>query len=83
MQMVKVHIVQVRLSDDELRRLDETARSLGVSRSEILRMGIDEAEAGLRRLRMRKRNMHKLIEAAREVPGDEARWLGKTWDADA
>ncbi len=60
---------QVRLTTSEATRLAALARALKVSESEILRGGIDEARAGLHRLEARRRNIHLLVQMAKEVPG--------------
>lgn len=60
---------EVRLTPKEARRLERLAQALAMSESDILRMGLDEAEAGLRRLEARQKNWHLLVKMAEEIPG--------------
>lgn len=60
--------VLVQLDDDLVKRLDELATGLGVSRSELLRSG---AEAVLEAARQRQADV-RLIEAYRKQPPDPA-----------
>jgi antitoxin component of RelBE/YafQ-DinJ toxin-antitoxin module len=76
-QMVRDHVVQVRLDDDEKRLLDRVAAGLGLSKSDVLRMGLEAARQGLERLEARRKNMHLLIEMAHEIPGEKIQWKPK------
>lgn len=69
--MARTHVVQVRLDDEEAAELERLAKELDLSKSGILRMGIAEARAGARRMALRRKNMHKLIKMAEEIPGPE------------
>ncbi len=62
---------EVRLTPTEARRLERLASALGMSESEILRMGMDEADAGRRRLEARRKNWHLLVKMAEEIPGPD------------
>lgn len=75
--MPRSHTVQLRMSNLELAELDEVARGLGMSRSDLLREGIKQMRRHATRLQARQSNIHLLLQAAEEVPGDEVRFEGR------
>ena len=60
---------EVRLTPKEAKRLERLSEALGMTESDILRMGMDEADAGRRRMEARRKNWHLLVKMAEEVPG--------------
>lgn len=77
MQMTKPHMERVRLDDAEEGDLVAIAKVLDISKSEVLRRGIQEMKEVAERVQARRKNWHLLIEAAEKIPGDDVRPEGR------